>query len=378
MGQSVPDGLKIQLNEDRTAVMAIGVDLKNSLCLTGNGYAHLSGIYGDLNDPAVYLQVSEVVQQVHDIDALACDLHPDLQSTRLAMQLAGRLDVPLMQVQHHHAHVAAVVAEHGIEEPVVGLAMDGFGYGDDGQAWGGECLYVDANGYRRAGSIKPVAMPGGDAASRQPWRMAVAWLGHHALLTEQFKDEPVEAVRKLCESSNTRMTSSAGRLFDAASAIVLGSREVGFEGEAAIALEQEALRAERAFELTYHLSEVDGALQLDCRDALGELADAVAAGGESKPALAAGFHRMLAAGMSEMAVEAARSKGVHSVVLAGGCFLNVLLREQITSRLEKAGLQVLISDRVPQGDGAIALGQAWVASYRIKHRTKHRLKRGDT
>lgn len=345
--------------------MATGVDLKNSLCLSENGYALLSKLNGDINDPASYQQVADRLNRMETIGAVACDLHPDLQSTRLATQLAGRLKVPLIYVQHHHAHVAAVLAEHGVEEAAVGLTMDGFGFGEDGHAWGGECLYVDGDKSVRAGCLKPVPMPGGDAASRQPWRMAVAWLRGHGSLSRLFKEMPVEAIEKLCDSDRTGMTSSAGRLFDAASAIVLGSRQVSFEGEAAIALERVATGAATFRQLAYRLDEHDSQLQLDCRAALAQLAEMTLAD-ESSAELAAGFHRMLAAGFSEMAMRVAKAREVQVVVLAGGCFLNKLLKEQISARLTDAGLTVLSPERVPQGDGAIALGQAWVAIQQMK------------
>ncbi|HKI60083.1 MAG TPA: carbamoyltransferase HypF [Mariprofundaceae bacterium] len=359
------ESLKIPISAGGLSVMATGVDLKNSLCRVQGDTAQLSLVSGDINDPTNYKQVADILNHTGGIDAVACDLHPDLHSTRLATQLAARLDIPLIQVQHHHAHIAAVVAEHGIEEPVVGVAMDGFGFGTDGSAWGGECLYVDGSSSLRLGSLKPVPMPGGDAASRQPWRMAVAWLDGHASLPELFKGLPVEAIQSLCDSSMTPMTTSAGRLFDAASAIVLGSREVSFEGEAAIALEKAAADVESFRELPYRINEIDGLYQLDCTEALAELAEAVQAG-EPKPELAAGFHRMLAAGMAGMAIGVAIARKAQTVVLAGGCFLNTLLKEQMIASLERAGLKVLISMKLPQGDGAIALGQAWVAVQKMK------------
>jgi len=359
------ESLKIPISAGGLSVMATGVDLKNSLCRVQGDTAQLSLVSGDINDPTNYKQVADILNHTGGIDAVACDLHPDLHSTRLATQLAARLDIPLIQVQHHHAHIAAVVAEHGIEEPVVGVAMDGFGFGTDGSAWGGECLYVDGSSSLRVGSLKPVPMPGGDAASRQPWRMAVAWLNGHAVLAEMFNGLPVEAIRTLCGSNMTPTTTSAGRLFDAASAIVLGSREVSFEGEAAIALEREATDAEKFKELSYRLDKIDGGYQLDCTEALTELAEAVQTG-EAKPELAAGFHRMLAAAMADMAIRVARAREAQVVVLAGGCFLNRLLKEQMMAHLERTGLKVLISMKLPQGDGAIALGQAWVAVQKMK------------
>ncbi len=365
MHSNIEESLNIPIHTGGRSVMATGVDLKNSLCRVQDGVALLSKRSADINDPANYKRVADILHQAGGIDAVACDLHPDLHSTRLATQLAARLDVPLIQVQHHHAHIAALLAEHGIEEPVVGVAMDGFGFGTDGSAWGGECLYVDGCKSIRSGHLKPVPMPGGDAASRQPWRMAVAWLSGHVDLTEAFDGLPVEAIQKLCTSDRTGLTSSAGRLFDAASAIVLGSREVSFEGEAAIALEQVATDVEIFRELPYRLDEIDGLYQLDCTEALAGLAEAVQAG-EPKPELAAGFHRMLAAGMADMVMRVATARKAQTVVLAGGCFLNALLKEQMIASLERAGLKVLVSIQLPQGDGVIALGQAWVAVQKMK------------
>jgi len=261
-------------------------------------------------------------------------------------------------------HIAAVLAELNISQPVIGLAMDGFGYGDDGSAWGGECLYVDGSSCERTGHLKPVAMPGGDAASLQPWRMAVSWLNDADCSARLFEELPVSALQKVCESEYTPITTSAGRLFDAASAIVLGSREVAFEGAAAMALEKAATAVAKPAYLSCQLEQVNGVLELDCREALLQLAESVLNGGPGDE-LAAGFHHMLADGMASMVIHAASEKGVSDVVLAGGCFLNALLRERVTANLEKAGLQVLFPQQLPCGDGAIALGQAWVAVQKL-------------
>lgn len=360
-------GISVPLHTGHV-VVATGVDLKNSLCITGSGDAAVSAVTGNINTPEVYQNVSDILNRIVDIDAVVCDLHPDLHSTRLAEQLSRRLSVPLIQVQHHHAHIAAVLAECTIERPVIGLAMDGYGYGSDGSAWGGECLYVDGSDYARAGHLRPVAMPGGDAASLQPWRMAVAWLNGVGHASRLFEGLPVAAIDKLCRSEFTPVTTSAGRLFDAASAIVLGSREVTFEGEAAMALEKAATGVSNPTELSYRLEPIDGALQLDCGEAIQQLVES-RLNGEPKDALAAGFHQMLADGMAAIAIRAASEKGVSDVVLAGGCFLNALLKGRVIARLEKAGLQVILPQKLACGDGAIALGQAWVAV--------HKLKRGD-
>jgi len=357
--------VSLPINSDNMAIAATGVDLKNSLCITGHGFAEASEVIGDINDPAVYEKVATILNQTTGLNAVACDLHPDLHSTRLAAQLSERLGLPLIQVQHHHAHIAAVMAEFEIESPVVGLAMDGYGFGTDGSAWGGECLYVDGGEFQRAGHLKQVAMPGGDAASREPWRMAVAWLNSPEVSSRLFHASPVTLIQRLCDSENTPLTSSAGRLFDAVSAIVLGRRDVTFEGEAAIALEQVAAGGRGDNLFYYQLKQREGSLELDFSEMMHQLVEALLEG-KSRAALSAGFHTTLAAALADMAIRSAAAKGVEHVVLAGGCFLNRLLKEQVIEQLETAGLRVLCSQQLPEGDGAIALGQAWVAIQQLK------------
>jgi len=353
--QSVAENwLRFDIDSGGVAVAALGVDLKNSLCLTGSGHAYLSHVNGDINEPEIYRQVNDTLSQLNDVEAVACDLHPDLHSTRLAEQLSERLDVPLIRVQHHHAHIAAVMAEHAIEAPVIGLALDGFGFGTDGTAWGGECLYVDGACFERVGHIKPVAMPGGDAASREPWRMAVAWLDDEKLSKILFSERPVTMVGRLCHAAGTPLTSSAGRLFDAAAAIVLGIEVQGFEGEAAMALEREASTASNADEL-------DG----DPARMVRQMAEAVIAGAD-RASLALGLHHAMADHFAAMAIRAAESHGTQSVALAGGCFMNRLLRERVTKTLGQHGLHVYAGERMPHGDGAIAFGQAWVAARQLR------------
>ncbi|MES0371235.1 MAG: carbamoyltransferase HypF [Mariprofundaceae bacterium] len=366
-----PDGIGVSLGGGGQAVVATGVDLKNSLCMTAHDVAELSGVMGDINDPAVYEKVADILNQTTGIDAVACDLHPDLHATRLAFQLSERMDVPLIQVQHHHAHIAAVMAEFEIEGAALGLALDGYGYGTDASAWGGECLYVHGDSFERVGCLKPVAMPGGDAASREPWRMAVAWLNDEELSGRLFSEFPVKVIQSLCDSENrSKTTSSAGRLFDAASAIVLGKTTAAFEGEAAIALEKAAAGAKDADLFSYQLEQTGGELQLDCSEVIFQLADAVlnddTGAGLSQAELSASFHKTVAAGFADLAIRSAAEKGVKNIVLAGGCFLNVLLNEQVTQHLESAGLKVFCSQKLPCGDGAIALGQAWVALQKLQ------------
>jgi len=360
------DGLQFAC-ESGSNVLALGVDLKHALSLKQGNQIYLSKLLGDLNNPEVYAHTKTCLDTMKSLDAVACDLHPDLHSTILAIQLSERLNIPLIQVQHHHAHLAAVMVEYGLNQPVIGLAMDGFGYGTDGTAWGGECLYVnsDVSGTtcERVGYLKSVPMPGGDAASREPWRMAVAWLEDEQLSAQLFPTLAVATVSNLCKSELTPLTSSMGRLFDAASAILLGNTYAAFEGEAAIKLEQAAHGKLDASALPFKSK---GGV-IDMSEALHELAVRRLAGDE-KPELAASFHATVANAFATLAKEKTTEKGGDDVILAGGCFLNQILETRIITSLESSGLKVWKSEQVARGDGGISLGQLWVACYELERR----------
>lgn len=341
-------------------IAALGVDLKHALCLARGTVAELNEATVNLNEPQACADVVASLDSIQGVAAVACDLHPDLHSSLLAAQLAERLNVPLIPVQHHHAHIASVMAEHDLDGPVIGLALDGFGLGADGTAWGGECLRVDGAEFTRLGHLQPRPMPGGDAASREPWRMAVSWLGDEKLSGQLFLDMPVAQMQRLCSSSATPQTSSAGRLFDAASAIVLNHTHAAFEGEAAIALEREAEGMTGA-----ELLPVEPSDQPDFASALLRLAELKLEGAGLRE-MAASFHLTLATAFSVLAMRQCQRQGIHDVVLAGGCFLNRILDEHVTAQLEEAGLHVWKSERLPKGDGGIALGQAWVARQKVE------------
>ena len=343
--------LKFSCSDEGSRV-ALGVDLKHAPAIRQGDEILLSGQVSNLNDPKAFSETCAWPDSIESLDGVVCDLHPDLHSTALARQLAHRLQTPLIQVQHHYAHILAVMAEHSLEGDVIGLALDGFGYGSDGSAWGGECLRVNRSSFARLGHLKTVPMPGGDAASREPWRMAVAWLNDAELSSQLFPELPVNQVSKLCDSPLTMQTSSAGRLFDAASAIILGHAYASFEGEAAIALEQAAGGMHSMNLLPLKIREG----QLDLSQAMTELAKRVLAG-EDKAQLAASFHATLAQGFAQMAIHHAGEKAVCDIVLAGGCFLNRILDQTVTLLLEQAGLKVWKSNQVARGDEGIALGQ---------------------
>jgi hydrogenase maturation protein HypF len=288
---------------------------------------------------------------------VAHDLHPDFHSTRRAADFAREHGATAVAVQHHHAHVAAVAAEHGVRGPLLGLALDGVGLGTDGGTWGGELLRVDGAHCERLGHLAEIALPGGDRAAREPWRMGVAALHRLGRAAEAAQRFPGRDARALVEMLDRGVrcppTSSMGRWFDAAAALA-GVREVAaFEGQAAMLLEGLAAAHGPVDPLADGFRLADG--ELDFGPLLAAVADHCAA-----PA-AALFHATVAAGLARWTTDAARGQGLRRVALGGGCFMNHVLATDLRARLERAGLEVLEAEQAPPNDGGVALGQAWVA-----------------
>ncbi|PUB37421.1 hydrogenase maturation protein HypF [Pseudomonas sp. GV105] len=354
-------------------VLACGAWLKNTACLLQGDQVLWSPLHGDLGDPQscldlaasldVLLACAEVTPQ-----AIAHDLHPDFYSSQLAVTLAEKLNVPAVAVQHHHAHIAALMAEHGLDGPVLGLALDGVGLGSDGAAWGGELLWVASDAWRRLGYLLPLPLPGGDVAAREPWRLAAAAL--HLLgrddeilrrLGPLVGEQSANTVAQmLARNLNCPPSSGAGRWFDAAAGILGISVRQQFEAEAAIALERLAAEylathAEPAIDGLWHLR-ADGVLDLlPLLTRLFELADS-ARSAEG----AALFHLTLAAALADWVEHQSTTL---PVLLGGGCFANRLLSARLTQRLSARGLAVFSAQAVSCGDAGLALGQAWVAAH---------------
>lgn len=348
----------IMLPRSVPPVFAAGGFLKNTQCFAAGARAHLSVDAGNLETVEAVTRFEEIAEALLVAaevapSAIAHDRHPDFYSTRYAEALAARLAIEAVPVQHHHAHVAAVMAEHGLEGPVLGLALDGFGLGDDGEAWGGELLEVDPGGYRRLGHLRPLRQPGGDKAAREPWRMGAAALyalGRADAITERYRDiAGAELIGQMLNKGiNAPATTSCGRLFDAACGL-LGIRLVAsFEGEAPMALEALVERPRLAPEGW----RLDGGI-LDLRPLLAQLL------GLDPKAGAELFHGTLVAALAEWAARAAETAGVRDVVLSGGCFLNGVLSEGLITALEERRLRPLSPVRLGPGDAAISLGQAW-------------------
>lgn len=357
----------IPLAGDGPDVLALGAYLKNAVCLTRGRQAFLSQHIGSLDNAATYAFLEETVTHLLATlevqpAAIAHDLHPDFPSTRLALELAERLDVPTFGIAHHHAHIAAVCCEHGVTGPVLGLALDGVGLGPDGGLWGGELLRVHGTDCQRLGRLQALALPGGDKAAREPWRLAVALL-HRAgaadrvpgWLARRFPGRDLGPLLPMLDKGiNCPPTSSLGRLFDAAAAL-LGLRDVnGYEAHAAMELEALAWRHGPLAPLDDGFLILDG--RLDLTPLLLSLAD------EADPARgAARFHATLALALAEWAARAAATTGLDTLALGGGCLQNGLLARQLGEQLARRCLKALLPRRAPAGDGGLALGQAWIA-----------------
>lgn len=355
----------ISLGIKGPSVLATGSYLKNAVCLTRGDEAFLSQHVGDLSNPATCAAMDAAIEHLARVLAcapewVACDLHPDAHATRVAHALAQERDLPLVEVQHHHAHVAAVLAEHGCHEPVIGLALDGVGLGDDGGAWGGELLRVHGAECERLGHLAPLRLPGGDRAAREPWRMAASALfdlGHGDLIANRFAHQrgADRLAQMLEKGTRCPATSSMGRWFDAVAGLLGVCDVMGYEGEAAMRLE--ALAAGYGPVLPVHHGwNIDARRRLDLHPLFAALVDE-----QSAERGAAVFHTTLMVALCEWVAAAARAEGIDTVVLAGGCFLNGLLTDGLARRLSNRGLTVLRAHQAPTSDGGLALGQAWVA-----------------
>lgn len=364
----------LYLSENYPEVLAVGAQLKSTVCILKGEAAFFSPHIGDLETPEArdfFLENCELLKRVTQCDppTVACDLHPGYFSTRHAGSLAKRI-VP---VQHHHAHIAACLAEYGVRGKVIGLAMDGTGFGADGTVWGGELMIADTAEFCRAGHFRTFSLPGSEKAIREPWRIAAGllrdafgpqWLGIAVELELIPPEIPLTAFARALELNiNAPRTSSLGRLFDAVSALLGVRRKVSFEGQAAMELEG----------LAGNGAEVDIALGIEKGETL--IIDPVAAvrklvefvlGGADKGAVAAAFHTAVISALAESAAVLRDRTGLDRVALGGGCFQNRILLEGCEAGLKAQGFEVFLPGAVPCNDGGISLGQAVIVGERLR------------
>ena len=351
-------------------IVAAGAELKNTFCVAKGNRAFVSHHIGDLEtweSMTAFLDGIAHFKKIFDVapTLVAHDLHPEYLSTKWALALEG---VEKIGVQHHHAHIASCLADNGRSERVIGLALDGTGFGDDGSLWGCEVLACDARSYTRHLHLRAVPMPGGAAAVREPWRMAAVYLdaafgadGIPDLDVARRAGDAWEVVLQMARRGvNAPLSSGAGRLFDAAAAVCGVRDRVGYEGQAAAEFEQHAdPRAALVYPCPIEGDEIVGSVLI------GTMADDVARG-RPLPEVAAGFHNGLAAALVAACETVRTREGLTTVALSGGTWQNLLLLERVRAGLHACGFEVLVHHRVPANDGGISLGQVMVAGARSR------------
>ena len=369
---------------DAPPILALGGDLKNTFCQLQGRNATLSQHLGDLHEAYTndeFVRTVALYRELFDFQPrhIAVDCHPGYRSHRMGKDLAQALDVPLTKVQHHHAHIASVMAEHGLpidHPPLIGIALDGLGFGDDGSLWGGEILLANFQDYRRIAHLEAMPLPGGDRAAVEPWRNLYARLAEYELLQallQRYPDipaiaflqeQPLDLLQQMrARGINSPPSSSAGRLFDAvAAALDLHKEKIHQEGQAAMALEQLALHGDHQTP-PYKLDlEHSGELPvIRTRSLWPALLDDLHTG-RPHADIALAFHLGLADSLGELAIALAEQHATCKVALSGGVLQNRVLLERLHVRLSGAGLQPLMHRRLPANDGGISLGQACIAA----------------
>ncbi len=351
---------RIKLPAEIPSVLAVGSNLKNTFCLTRCDEAFVSQYIGSLHNADTIDFYHETLEYFLNFLAVeptcvAHDMHPNFYTT----QFAEKLGIPCYAIQHHHAHLASVAAEHHITKPVLGLALDGYGYGSDGGSWGCELLLLDGVEFVRLGTLKPLPLPGGDIAAKEPWRMAAS-----ALFAMELQEQIIKSfsnysqanllIEMLKGSINTPMSNSCGRLFDAASALLNVNHFSSYEGQAAMQLE--ALVTEpKVFSDGWHI--VNN--QIDFLPVLKRLLDLNPVEGANL------FHGTLVAGLTAWISFVAKKQGLDIVLLSGGCLLNRVLSDGLCESLRKRGIKAILPKQLPPNDGGVSLGQAWLTGCRV-------------
>ena len=361
----------IMLAETGGMVLGVGAELKNTVCLLRGNHAFLSQHIGDLKNLEAYRVFQQSIGQLGALfeispSLIAHDLHPQYLSSRWAKEQ----NVPTLAVQHHHAHLAACLAENRHLGPAIGIILDGTGYGLDNTIWGGEVLLGDASGYQRFSALESLPLPGGDAAVQAPWRTAVSYL--HAVYGDKLPDLPFMAEHEcgvildmVQKRLNSPLTSSCGRLFDAVAAMSGGRQSIRYEAQAAIELMQAAGGGLGKEGFPCEVYEEDAMLKISVRSLIRAVSCAVQ-GGMAQSEISRRFHGGLVAAFTRVVEEARHREKINTVALSGGVFQNRLLLEGMVGSLERAGFQVLVHKELPCNDGCISLGQAVIGRQALK------------
>lgn len=363
----------VKLPFDVPPLLATGSELKNTFCITNGNYAFLSHHIGDMENYETLKSFEQGVEHFERLFrvkpvAIAHDMHPNYLAARYALERAERENLPTIAVQHHHAHVAACMAEHGLTEPVIGVSFDGTGYGDDGAIWGGEFLVADCKTYKRMFHLEYFPLPGGDASIKKPartalallWSLGLEWADALESVNEFCAEDQMTLRVQLEKKINTPLTSSMGRLFDAVSALAGVRQEVNYEGQAAIEFEAMADSVEAG---QYVFGVESGRVRVgSVVEAL--IKDVMAGIPTSK--ISARFHNGLAEAVRETVQKISRETSLRSVVLSGGVWQNITLLQKTISLLSKDGFEIYIHREVPTNDGGLSLGQAYIAASRLR------------
>ncbi|WAC06535.1 MAG: carbamoyltransferase HypF [Thermodesulfobacteriota bacterium] len=372
-----PDPIRLPFHAQE--VLACGAELKNTFCITKDEYAFISQHIGDLDNLETFGQFEMVLDHYKKLFRLnpriiVCDQHPDYLSSRYAQKLkTANDDLNLISVQHHHAHIVSCVTENKVAPPVLGVAFDGTGYGEDGCIWGGEFLVVDYGKFQRLGHLEYIPMPGGEKAIKKPFRMAISYLAQlsgtqtlnrRLAFLKTVEERELELIKKQIEKGiNTPLTSSCGRLFDGVSALLNIRNEVDYEGQAAIELEMIAGEGkDTGKRYPFEIGEENGIKIVRLQKLFAAILEDVDHG-VTKTEISSCFHHSVAHMVGRMCQNLARDTGIKKIALSGGVFQNRLLLRLTSFYLKKAGLKVIIHREVPTNDGGISLGQAVIGNF---------------
>ncbi|HDK26247.1 MAG TPA: carbamoyltransferase HypF [Candidatus Atribacteria bacterium] len=368
----VPDPITIDFRLKE--VLAVGAELKNTICFSKGRYIFPSQYLGDLKNLGALNFFKESIEKLGKIfrmnpQIIACDLHPDYLSTKYAEEIGAKRGIEVVKIQHHYAHIASCMVENDIRERVIGVAYDGTGYGDDGKIWGGEFLLCDFKKYFRIGHLRYSPLPGGDKAIAEPWRVAYGYL--YSIYGKKAKELRIDFIQRqnhnilsiiekmIDQKINSPLTSSCGRLFDAISALIGVRDKVSYEGQAAMEMEAICVSGiEEGYKFDIYKENKEFIINPEniFKEIICDLKN-----GASKGVIAAKFHNTVADFTGDLCVKIREITNLNKVALSGGVFQNRYLTERIISHLEKEGFQVYIQRKVPPNDGGISLGQAVIA-----------------